>query len=370
MHREGEQLVLELFLTYPPGPAGTPCRAIFFVLNCVVNSHPLSCFPLEVAMTQGKAPYEVLAYYFFTSLDDPHAEVAKHHAFLKDQDICCRVYLSEEGINGQMSASLASSLAYQEWLKSDPRFKGVVFKIHSHSEHVFPRATVKYRKQLVAIDEQVDLALTGEHLSPDGWNAMLEKRDGNTLVLDVRNDYEWQIGHFEGAELPDLETFRKFPEYARTLKEERDPKQTKVMMYCTGGIRCELYSALLKKEGFEQVYQLDGGVINYGLQKGQDKWRGKLFVFDDRLAVPIDEKSDEVISQCRHCSLPSDVYYNCANMDCNELFLACPDCAKQLKGCCGEACTHAPRLRPYEEKERPKPFRRAHYYEECPTAHG
>lgn len=305
----------------------------------------------------------VLAYYYFTPLQDPHAEVARHHAFLQGKDICCRVYISEEGINGQMSASPEASLAYQEWMKSDPRFKDIVFKVHHHSEHAFPRATVKYRKQLVAMDEQVDMALTGEHVSPERWKQMLEQRDDNTLILDVRNDYEWEIGHFDGAELPELETFRAFPKYARQLKTERDPKETKVMMYCTGGIRCELFSAVLKQEGFENVFQLDGGVINYGLKEGHDKWRGKLFVFDDRLAVPIDEKTEEVISQCSHCETPSDVYYNCANMDCNELFLACPACAEKMKGCCCEECMQAERLRPYEKKERPKPFRRSHYYE-------
>ena len=111
-----------------------------------------------------------------------------------------------------------------------------------------------------------------------------------TLILDVRNDYEWKIGRFEGSELPPLETFREFPAYAKKLKEERDPKTTSVMMYCTGGIRCEFFSALMKKEGFEKVVQLDGGVIHYGLKEGSDHWEGKLFVFDDRLAVPMGEK--------------------------------------------------------------------------------
>ncbi len=308
-----------------------------------------------------KAPiYHVLAYYFFTSIEDPHLEVSRHLEFVKNKDIKCRVYLSQEGINGQMSASEEDSQLYQEWLKSDPRFKDIAFKIHLHHEHAFPRATIKFRNQLVAIDEKVDLSLTGEHVPPEQWKKMLENRDEKTLLLDVRNDYEWEIGHFEGAALPPLETFRKFPEYARDLKEKCDPKETKVMMYCTGGIRCELYSALLKKEGFKQVYQLDGGIINYGLKEGHEEWRGKLFVFDDRLAVPIDGKTEETISHCLHCDAPSDVYYNCANMDCNELFLCCPECAEKLQGCCSEACKQAPRVRPFEKGQRPKPFRRQH----------
>ena len=320
-------------------------------------------------MVDKNQPYHVLAYYCFTALEDPHLEVFRHLEFVQSRDIRCRVYLSHEGINGQMSASLVDSQAYQDWLLSDPRFKGMVFKAHSHPEHAFPRATVKFRKQLVAIDESVDMSLTGEHVSPERWKEMLQQRDEKTMLLDVRNDYEWEIGHFKGAELPKLETFREFPQYARRLKDSCDPKETKVMMYCTGGIRCELYSALLKKEGFEQVYQLDGGVINYGLKEGHDQWRGKLFVFDDRLAVPIDQKTDEVISHCRHCGAPSDMYYNCANMDCNELFLSCPECAEKEHGCCCLLCTEAPRLRPYEKKERPKPFRRSHHYQEPVTKH-
>lgn len=312
-------------------------------------------------MSEKSPLFHVLAYYHFTSLGDPCLEVVRHQEFLKDKDIRCRIYLSEGGINGQMSASAEASLAYQEWLRADERFKEVAFKVHPHHEHVFPRVSVKYRKQLVAIDEPVDLSLAGERVCPQQWKQMLEERDAHTLVLDVRNDYEWEIGHFEGAELPALDTFRAFPRYARALKQECDPKKTKVMMYCTGGIRCELFSAVMKKEGFEQVYQLEGGVINYGLKQGHDQWRGKLFVFDDRLAVPIDEETDEVISQCYHCEAPSDVYYNCANMDCNELFLACPTCADKRKGCCSEGCMSAERLRSYESEARPKPFRRAHH---------
>ncbi|MBS0651023.1 MAG: rhodanese-related sulfurtransferase [Verrucomicrobia bacterium] len=304
--------------------------------------------------------YFVLAYYIFTPIADPHSEVAKHLEFVGQHDITCRVYISEEGINGQMSGSQEDAEKYMQWLKSDPRFAEVAFKIHTHPEHVFPRATVKYRKQLVAMDEQVDFSLVGIHVSPEEWKQMLLSRDENTVLIDVRNDYEWEIGHFEGAELPKLDTFRKFPEYARQLREQCNPASTKVMMYCTGGIRCELYSALMKKEGFENVFQLDGGVINYGLKEGNEQWRGKLFVFDDRLAVPIDGKEAETISSCRHCNEPSDTYYNCANMDCNELFLCCPACAEKLQGCCCTECQSAPRLRPFVKTEKPKPFRKKH----------
>jgi UPF0176 protein len=305
--------------------------------------------------------YLILAYYHFVAVDSPQEEVAAHKAFFEGRDVKGRIYISKEGINGQMSARKGDGEAYIDWLRGDTRFEGVDFKVQGYPEHVFPRMTVKERRQLVALDAEVDLSARGEYLSPDEWQEMLAQGDAERLLLDVRNDYEWEIGHFEGAELPLLEQFRAFPNFAKQLKSERDPKKTKVMMYCTGGIRCEVYSALLKKEGFEQVFQLRGGVINYGLEKGSEHWKGKLFVFDDRLAVPISEDQEpEVISHCLHCEAPSDLYYNCANMSCNELFLSCPSCAERLQGCCSQSCSEAPGLRPFQQGERPKPFRRLH----------
>lgn len=302
--------------------------------------------------------YWIIAYYVFAPIEDPIEEVKRHQKFLENKDIKCRIYIANNGINAQMSGYKIDAQIYIEWIKQEPRFKEVPFKIDFYHEHVFPKASVKFREQLVALDEEVDLRTTGKHLSPKEWKEMLENRKENVLLLDVRNQYEWELGHFEGAELPCLKNFREFPLYAKNLKHNYDPTKTKVMMYCTGGIRCELYSALLKKEGFTEVYQLDGGVINYGKQESTAHWKGKLFVFDDRLSVSIDEKVNEIISQCIHCQTASDTYYNCANMDCNELFLCCSTCAEKLKGCCNDTCISAKRVRPYQQAVRPKPFRR------------
>lgn len=303
--------------------------------------------------------YSILAYYFFCPIGDPHAEVARHKAFLADKDIRCRIYISHEGINGQMSASNEAGAAYMNWLKADLRFADVVFKKHAYHTHVFPRQTVKWREQLVAMDARVDMTQVGEHTPPSKFRAMLEERDEDVLLLDVRNRYEWEIGHFEGAELPALETFREFPTYAQQLKTERDPERIKVMMYCTGGIRCELFSALLKQEGFRNVFQLQGGVIQYGLEEGSAHFHGKLFVFDDRLSVPLaQDGEDEVISRCFFCKRASDLYYNCANAECNALFLSCLECAEERAGCCSTTCQGAPKVRPFAREERPVPFRR------------
>ncbi|MDE3047975.1 MAG: rhodanese-related sulfurtransferase [Verrucomicrobiota bacterium] len=303
--------------------------------------------------------YKVLAYYSIEPLETPLEEVAQHKEFFKTRDFKGRIYLSEQGINGQASGRADHADEYMEWMRG--RFPKMFFKVHLAEEHAYPKMTVKYRKQLVAVDCPVDFSLAGEHISPQEWKKMLENRDEETLLLDVRNDYEWKVGHFEGAELPQLETFRQFPEYAKKLKEQKDPKTTRVFMYCTGGIRCEYFSALMKQEGFENVYQLDGGVINYNLQEGGDRWEGKLFVFDDRLVVPMGD--GEPISSCSHCSQPHDVYFNCANMDCNQLFICCSDCLRKHRGCCCSDCESPPRVRPYQEGG--KPFRKWDYLEKC-----
>mgnify|MGYP002135729522 CR=1 FL=1 len=305
----------------------------------------------------------MLAFYWIGELKDPKSEVVKHQEFFRDRDLKGRIYISEQGINGQMSGRIDHAKEYINWLHSDERFRDIPMKVHEYPEHAFPKATIKYRKQLVAIDCAVDLSQRGEHVSAKKWREMLEERDEKTLLLDVRNDYEWKVGRFEGAELPALETFRQFPQYAKELKKSCDPKKTKVMMYCTGGIRCEFYSAVMKQEGFEQVYQLEGGVIQYGLDEGRRHWEGKLFVFDDRLVVPISKEEAPAIDKCTYCQVSSDVYYNCANMDCNELFVCCPSCIKQHRGCCSDVCIQDGRVRPIAQDASAKPFRKCSHEE-------
>ena len=305
--------------------------------------------------------YLVIAFYRFVTIESPQDEVLRQQEFCKQRDILGRVYISEQGINGQMSAEENAAQEYMRWMQQSPYFKDVFFKIDPYHEHAFPKLTIKYRKQLVALDAEADLSQSGEHVSPSLWKEMLEANEDRVL-LDVRNDYEWKVGRFDGAEVPPCETFREFQQYADDLKQKVDPKNTPVMMYCTGGIRCEIYSAFLKEKGFEKVYQLDGGVINYGHQEGSEHWLGKLFVFDDRLTVPISQEQTKVIGTCHHCGTQNESYYNCANMDCNKLFLCCQDCLKTFIGCCGEDCTHSPKLRPYQQQNAHKPFRKWFHY--------
>ena len=311
--------------------------------------------------------YVVLAYYHLTEIANPELEVRKHKNFFKEQDVKGRIYISSEGINAQMSASIDSAKAYKEWLTSDDRFSGVWIKEQMSSEHAFYKMTVKFREQLVALDQKVDLNKRGEDVEPEEWKKMLEAKDEDTILIDVRNDYESDVGHFEGAYCPQLSSFREFPQLAEDLKGQNDPKKTKVMMYCTGGIRCEYYSSVMMEAGFDQVFQLKGGVINYAEKEGSKHWNGKLFVFDDRLVVPMDENEENTISHCTHCEEKNDTYYNCANMDCNRLFVCCPSCAKTHEGCCSSDCEEG-RVRAFDPHEKPKPFRKLPFEEKSNLA--
>lgn len=312
-------------------------------------------------MTSQQLDYLILAYYYFTPIEDPEKEIKDHQFFFKERDITSRIYISEQGINGQMSGLRKDAEDYMTWMKHHPLFKEMVFKLTPYHENVFPRQIVKYRKKLVAIDEEVDLSLAGQHVSPQEWKQLLEQEE-RPLLLDIRNEYEWKVGRFEGSECPPCATFREFSDYTQELKKRVDPQKTPVMMCCTGGIRCELYSSLLKKEGFDTVYQLDGGIINYGIQQGNEHWLGKLFVFDDRMTTPIAEEEAPVIGTCFNCQTPNESYYNCANIDCNELYLCCQECLAELNGCCSPKCKEAPRVRPFHKQDAHKPFRKWYHY--------
>lgn len=306
--------------------------------------------------------YLVLAFYWIKGVDTPREMIKRWKAFLGEIDAKGRIYISEGGVNAQMSVAMSDQARFEEWIEGELPDADV--KVHVWDEHPFAKLTVKYRKQLVAMDKEVDLSDQGEYLDGKSWREMIEKKDENTILIDVRNDYEWEIGHFEGALMPKLKTFREFPKYAESLKEQYDPETTTVMMCCTGGIRCGFYSPLMKELGFKKVYQLRGGIIRYGLEEGGAKWHGKLFVFDDRLVVPLNEDA-ETIAKCHQCGCKSDSYYNCAHMDCNKLFISCPDCAAKMEGCCSSECIEAPRRREFVPGDRVRPYRKLPYEEKA-----
>ncbi len=339
--------------------------------SILVDFHPLFAKKLFLAsIISMNMPYEMLAFYRFTPIKNPRNVIKEFKDFfesLKMGPAKGRVYISEEGINGQMSVHAEDLSAAKRYLSSIIGLCDMPIKTQSYSTHGFEKLIIKYRKYLVGIKAPVNLTLKGEYLSPKEWKKTLED-ENDILIVDGRNDYEWEVGHFKGAEKPPCKTFRDFPGYIQKIKKEHGTDK-KVLMSCTGGIRCELLSSMMKEEGFDNVYQLEGGVINYGNTMGSDQWKGRLFVFDDRMATPLKKgENPEPISACHTCDTLSDTHYNCANMDCNKLFLACPSCIEKRQGCCSEGCRSAPRLRKFNAKAGNLPFRKWYKYFEDKSA--
>jgi UPF0176 protein len=244
-----------------------------------------------------------------------------------------------EGINAQMSIPETHWDEYVQLLYADPRFKDVPFKYAVEDDgKSFYKLAVKVREKIVAdglADFTFDVTNVGQHLTAKEWNAKMQ--DPEAIVVDMRNHYESEIGHFENAICPDVDTFREELPLVKELLE--DKKDRPLLLYCTGGIRCEKASAYFKHHGFENVSQLYGGVIEYAKQVKEEglenKFRGKNFVFDERLGETIGE---EIISQCHQCGVLCDTHTNCANDDCHLLFIQCEACKVKQEGCCTQAC--------------------------------
>ncbi len=291
-----------------------------------------------------ESPYRVLLYYKYVRLADPVAFTAEHRSLCEELGLLGRILIAEEGINGTVSGTVAATDAYRAALSADARFADIEFKVDPADGHVFPKLAVRARAEIVALDLGKDDLfpgdVTGRRLSPAEFQALMAEED--VLVLDGRNDYESAIGHFKGAVCPPVGNFREFPEWIReNLAEAKDRK---ILTYCTGGIRCEKLSGFLVREGFRDVYQLEGGIVTYGRDekvRGED-FEGQCYVFDQRIAVEVNRTATrKVIATCRYCGKPSERYVNCAWKPCNAQVFLCLACETERGRYCGDACAAA-----------------------------
>ena len=262
-----------------------------------------------------------------------------------------RVYLASEGINAQVSIPEPLLSSFRDLVDSVALLKGVAFNFGvEKSKLSFYKLAIKVKKQIVADglkEVDFDLNNAGKKLSALDWN---KKMDDGAIVIDMRNHYESEVGHFNGAVLPQSVTFKEeLPMVVKLLKGKEDDT---VMLYCTGGIRCEKASAYLKHNGFKDVNQLDGGIINYvkSVKENnlENKFKGLNFVFDGRMGERI---TDDVISKCHQCGSDCDKHVNCANLQCNLLFIQCPGCSKDKQGCCSPECIEIVKLPKKEQKK-------------------
>ncbi|NBJ69982.1 MULTISPECIES: rhodanese-related sulfurtransferase [Clostridia] len=296
--------------------------------------------------------YEVLLYYHYVHIEDPEGYAAEHLKFCKDLGLKGRILVAHEGINGTVSGTKEQTKAYMDMMHADPRFTDMVFKIDAHNGHAFKKMHVRPRNELVTFRLENDIdphKVTGNYLSPKEFYEAMQKED--TVVIDARNDYEYDLGHFRGAVRPDIKTFRELPNWIRKHKDEF--KDKKILTYCTGGIRCEKFSGWLKEEGFEDVNQLHGGIVTYGKdpEVQGELWDGKCYVFDERISVPINRKDHVIVGVDYFDGKPCERYVNCANPECNKQILCSEENEhKYLRGCTHE-CRVSPRNLYVKEQE-------------------
>ncbi len=267
-------------------------------------------------------------------------------------DILGRIYVAKEGINAQLSVPKENFEKFKISVNEFSPLRDIRLNVAlEHFSKSFLKLTIKIRDKIVADgldDSTFDVTKIGEHLDAKKFNEMLN--DKNTICIDMRNHYESEIGFFKGAIKPDVDTFR---ESLEVIDKELDKngKDRSYLMYCTGGIRCEKASAYLKHKGIENVFQLEGGIIEYTRQvkdqKLENNFLGKNFVFDERLGERV---SNEIVSNCHQCGAPCDTHVNCANDSCHLLFIQCDDCKNQMNKCCSEECKEINAL-PYDEKK-------------------
>jgi len=292
--------------------------------------------------------YYTLLYYCYVPIAAAEQFAADHLAFCKSLGLTGRIIVADEGLNGTVSGTEEACRAYMEAIHADPRFAKTEFKIDEVEEPSFIKMHCRYKPEIVHSGLRDTRIIdpnkrTGKHLEPVEFREMLKEED--VIVLDVRSNYEHKLGHFKNAITLDIDNFRDFPDQIEKLAQYKDKK---VMTYCTGGIKCEKASALLLHHGFQDVYQLHGGIIKYGKEAGGEDFEGKCYVFDNRIAVDVNSVNPTVVSRCLNCGKTTSKMINCANPECNEHFTQCDACGETLQGCCSESCMTHPRRRPYD----------------------
>lgn len=292
--------------------------------------------------------YQTLLYYCYSAIKNAEQFALDHLQFCKSLNLVGRIIVADEGLNGTVSGTEAACKTYMDTLLADPRFAKIDFKIDEVNEPSFIKMHCRYKSEIVHSGLRDPHIInpekkTGIHLEPEDFIRM--KEDDDVVILDVRSNYEHSVGRFKNAVTLDIENFRDFPEKINELAQY---KNKKIITYCTGGIKCEKASALLLHEGFNEVYQLHGGIIKYGKAVGGQDFEGKCYVFDNRVSVDVNSVNPVVISTCRNCGTHTSKMINCANPECNEHFTQCDDCGIKLDGACSEACQSHPRKRIYD----------------------
>ncbi len=282
---------------------------------------------------------KILLYYQFVPVADPEAVRLWQRALCEKLDLKGRILISTHGINGTVGGDVGALKEYVKTTKSFLPFKNMKFKWSDGQRDDFPRLSIRVRDEIVTFGAPDEIRVDehgivggGKHLSPEQVHALVQERGDDVVFFDGRNAYEAEIGKFQNAVVPDTNTTRDFLDELAGDKYA-DIKDKPVVTYCTGGVRCEPLSMLMKNRGFKEVYQIDGGIVKYGEKyKDDGLWQGKLYVFDKRMTTQFSDKALD-IGQCVHCQATTSNYENCAVKSCNKLVLMCDTCAPQHRVC-------------------------------------
>ena len=278
---------------------------------------------------------KILLYYKFTPIADPEVVKLWQKTLCDSLNLRGRILVSRHGLNGTVGGEMSDLKAYIKETKKLEGFKDIVFKWSEGGREDFPRMSVKHRRELVGFknsDDEFDVDANGvigggQHLKPKQVHELVEKYGDDVVFFDGRNEHEARIGKFKNAVVPNTNTSRDFIAELESNKYD-DIKNKKVVTYCTGGIRCEVISAMMKKRGFTDVYQIDGGIVKYGEAYGDDGlWEGSLRVFDNRMTMDFSDHA-AIIGECTHCGGKTSNFENCALAECNDLVLICQTCTQ------------------------------------------
>ena len=283
--------------------------------------------------------YKTITFYKFIHLKNPHEFCGYLKGLCEALDIKGRILVGEEGVNAGISGKKEDIEIFKKKLTSNLRFENLTFREHEVPHNSYHKLVAKVRKEIVALGENVDVSRGAEYISPKKLKKWYEKKE-DFIILDARNDYEAEVGKFKGAKVLPVKNFREFP---KELEKIENIKDKKIVTYCTGGIRCEKLTPLMKEKGFNKIFQLRGGIIDYVKEFPGQEFEGDLFVFDDRLVT--DTGSEEKLGNCLICNKETNKYTDCYNLDCDKLFVCCDDCRIKMDNTCSEECKNAPRKR-------------------------
>lgn len=285
-------------------------------------------------------------YYQFTPIKDPEMVKLWQRNLCQRLNLKGRILISEHGINGTLGGDINDVKRYVREMREHQQFKKIVFKWSDGNGDDFPKLKVKVRPEIVSFKVSEELKVDekgvvggGKHLKPEQLHKLLKERGDEVIFYDGRNAYEAQVGRFKNTVVPNVRTSKDFVVDIEK-GEISNYKDRPIVMYCTGGIRCEILSSMMLSRGYKEVYQMDGGIVKYGEKYGSDGyWEGKLYVFDGRMVTAFDDKAED-IGSCYHCEGKTSRFINCANVKCNKLFLICDECSETINTC-SEVCAKA-----------------------------